>query len=684
LKLYYSSEQKIVEWNEDYAKKEFLDYIFQDYSTSKRTDAEDIDEYIEEMIESQEGKLPVKEKFDEEEFRKICENAIKTLRNKKFSELGFNPRFKNETFKEVEPYISNKPILEATAKKAVQVATKDDVEFDKKKHIARAWGNNYSKYFDTVWEAKEKPKITETSKTVTKQFVISDHDPRLSKKEKGQTVQIEQREPLTKAKKLYDAGVTYFYKETAQPKSGSSSGFKSSLGDMIYSRTRASKRSFGLKTTDKKELNMDELSSDFVDKVVSERILEYENIKDSEGKGEGIKVAKTFEYDSGDSEYYLQRAMFFVDEMKDFLALSPEEQLKQMIFNSKKEFTAEEKEEMTEEVRREAKGMLSKLPSDFKQKGTAIKSALKKYDSMMEILEKLTELGNKGMKLSKTDIEKIDTDITSLLDTIKEEKKLYNIKSSGYRFKSDTGKNQQFNSLRFGFNQGSIAVLKKRGGIYYNLWQEGQTRRERTEKGKESKKKNPTKELTPTQLKEYKENQFERYNYLISHVLSWIAKELDVLVLAQMKILREAGKALDIEQDKESGTYYKQDLRAKEAFDDPKKWLKKEAKAALEDMLTLYEITLIVVETTPPEGKKKYSIKKWDITPRQQYLRGRIPLGTGTSVATGDTMRDTGDYRTTSAVSQEALPSELKKKVGYFSSLIRRRFKEIATSVREI
>ena len=52
MKLYYSSEQKIVEWNEDYAKKEFLDYIFQDYSTSKRTDAEDIDEYIEEMIES--------------------------------------------------------------------------------------------------------------------------------------------------------------------------------------------------------------------------------------------------------------------------------------------------------------------------------------------------------------------------------------------------------------------------------------------------------------------------------------------------------------------------------------------------------------------------------------------------------------------------------------------------------
>ncbi len=684
MKLYYSSEQKIVEWNEDYAKKEFLDYIFQDYSTSKRTDAEDIDEYIEEMIESQEGKLPVKEKFDEEEFRSICKKAITTLRNKKFSQLGFNPRFKDETFKQVEPHIPDKPILEATAKKAVQVATKDDVEFDKKKHIARAWGNNYSKYFDTVWEAKEKPKITETSKTVTKQFVISDHDPTLSKKEKGQTVQIEQREPLTKAKKLYDAGVTYFYKETAEPKSGSSRGFKSSLGDMVYSRTRASKRSFGLKTTDKKELNMDELSSDFVDKVVSERILEYENIKDSEGKGEGIKVAKTFEYDSGDSEYYLQRAMFFVDEMKDFLALSPEEQLKQMIFNSKKEFTAEEKEEMTEEVRREAKGMLSKLPSDFKEKGTAIKSALKKYDSMMEILEKLTELGNKGMKLSKTDIEKIDTDITSLLDTIKEEKKLYNIKSSGYRFKSDTGKNQQFNSLRFGFNQGSIAVLKKRGGIYYNLWQEGQTRRERTETGKESKKKNPTKKLTPTQLKEYKQNQFERYNYLISHVLSWIAKELDVLVLAQMKMLREAGKALDIEQDKKSGTYYKQDLRAKEAFNDPKKWLKKEAKAALEDMLTLYEITLIVVETTPPDGKKKYSIKKWNITPRQQYLRGRIPLGTGTSVATGDTMADTGKYRKTSAVSQEALPSELKKKVGYFSSLIRRRFKEIATSVREI
>ena len=101
-------------------------------------------------------------------------------------------------------------------------------------------------------------------------------------------------------------------------------------------------------------------------------------------------------------------------------------------------------------------------------------------------------------------------------------------------------------------------------------------------------------------------------------------------------------------------------------------------------MLTLYEITLIVVETTPPDGKKKYSIKKWNITPRQQYLRVRIPLGTGTSVATGDTMADTGKYRKTSAVSQEALPSELKKKVGYFSSLIRRRFQEIATSVREI
>ena len=73
------------------------------------------------------------------------------LRNKKFSQLGFNPRFKDETFKQVEPHIPDKPILEATAKKAVQAATKDDAEFDKKKHIARAWGNNYSKYFDTVW-----------------------------------------------------------------------------------------------------------------------------------------------------------------------------------------------------------------------------------------------------------------------------------------------------------------------------------------------------------------------------------------------------------------------------------------------------------------------------------------------------------------------------------------------------
>ena len=88
MKLFYSRlpNQAGIVWTEALATEEFLYYIFQDYLTTKQKGLENIDDYIEEMADTNEEKFTEKG-FDQKEFYRINRQALDSITGKKLSEL---------------------------------------------------------------------------------------------------------------------------------------------------------------------------------------------------------------------------------------------------------------------------------------------------------------------------------------------------------------------------------------------------------------------------------------------------------------------------------------------------------------------------------------------------------------------------------------------------------------------
>jgi len=652
LKLFYQRTGRSAEWNEDTAKTEFLYFIFQDYITTKQKNISEIDEFIEEMADVNEEKEFMKDGFNKTEFNNINKTAIIEIESKKINELKVLGN-KDDIFQDALKFVGDSTIKDAANKLNLQSKLKITSDFDKEVYAKKGWTNQYGSYFSKVFDTMKKDEKTKENrdrKVETKTFTLNED------KVEGD---------LTKVKKLKEAGFQFITKETIGTKkeTGETTG-GTGMGDMKYSRTRSVTRNFG--TVQQGILDMDELATFYEQKILPTKRV-------PEG---GKKL--DWKYETVDLQYVIQRLLYYAGEFKDAKGKATVKGLKLPRLD------AEAQREGAERSKRRRKGeKVGPLDDKFKvdvdpsmiASIISKKRNIKAIQDIFDDIEKIVELGQKGKKLTKTDLEKIHEGIAKVqkdMDDLYPENFNYPAFSQSKEDGAKKGK-YGFNGYIYIFNAASKKLAQKYGSKYHKIIV-----------GLEEKGENKT-------IKAFKERQFELYNGSVNNFLAWATKGLDALVLAYIEAIQEYGRQVLAALEEAAGIRYKQDLKAKEAWNEPEKWLKTQLTGVLNDMQHLYVVTLVVSKTTKKVAGSEnvsYRVDKWNVKPRYDLLPPAIQrytsmpaqkLGGGSFVS--DEQMGAKPKQRKYIRAEEQVDYQTQKKVSVFAKTILRRLNEIKSVI---
>ena len=623
MKLFYSRlpNQAGIVWTEALATEEFLYYIFQDYLTTKQKGLENIDDYIEEMADTNEEKFTEKG-FDQKEFYRINRQALDSITGKKLSELKLLGGSTEDLTTALE-YLGKYTIEESAQNKILNKVTEETTGVDRDKLVKQGWGKDYDKYFDLVWK---KGKVTEKTEKNTTTKTIKLKDP--STKIEGQP---NFRVAKNKLEKLYDVGFTNVYKEEI-------GRGQSGWGDMKLSRSSASSMKFGTKIElatnksgekrKKTVIDLMDLGGDFKDKVMPERKLTYATEK-TEGGGKGKLMLKDWDYESADLEYILTRAVFFANEITE----------------------SEESHPFKEEI------------APFKQPVKDMKKKFKRFNEINDDVEEIVKLADKGLKLNTKDLARIQSVIIINLAALSK----YGANYTPKAYKETKEQTEEAN--RYKDESLNIKTQHDTSKLVYS-----HPFNAASEKFSDNKF---PKELKGAELKRYKEDNLEEFDYDLQQVLSFIVLATDELTLEAITDLQKIGQELHKQMDKESGTFVQQDLKAKKIWNDPKSWLREQLTEVLDDFLTLYTITLTLTESVEND-KKQYSVKKWNIKANHSLQPELVQRGTNLQVPGGTTAPDRGKMRRRKpAIVASNITYKQKTIVNLFAKTINKKLDEL-------
>ena len=619
MRLFYQRTGRSAEWNEDTAKTEFLYFIFQDYITTKQKNISEIDEFIEEMADVNEEKEFMKDGFNKTEFNNINKTAIIEIESKKINELKVLGN-KDDIFQDALKFVGDSTIKDAANKLNLQSKLKITSDFDKEVYAKKGWTNQYGSYFSKVFDTMKKTEKKEKD-TETKTFTL-DED-----KVEGN---------LTKVKKLKEAGFQFITKESVQGQGATG------MGSMKYSRTRAVTRNFG--TIRQGILDIDELAREYEDGIVATK-RRGEGRTDTE---EGSSIE--WRYETADLLYVIQRLLFYSNELGD---------VKLPVLGGK------------DDKGKPIKQKTTTISEDFKTVVKTRRKNIKRVQELFEDLEKIVEIGQKGKKLNKTDLDKIHTECARIIE---EMQKIYPEKFSYPEYKQPKEEGEKtvkgFNGYIYVFNAASRKLARKYGSRFDKQLSQLE----------DSNAKN-------TVIKNFKDRQFELYNGSVNHFLAWAVKGLDAITLAYVEDIQEDGRKILNAMEEESGLRFKQDLKAKEAWNEPEKWLKTQLTGVLNDLQHLYQIELEVVRVKKKD-KYEYRIGRWNVKPKfdllppaiQRYTSmGPQKLGGGSFVSDEQMGAKPKQRKYISA--DEQVDYQTQKKVSVFAKTILRRLNEIKSVI---
>lgn len=640
MNLFYRRIGRNAEWDEKYAKTEFLYYIFQDYITTKQKNISEIDDFVDEMADVNEEREFSKEGFDNTKFDATNQKVLNEIKTSKIKDLNVSGN-KGEVFNQALEYVGDFTIEEAAKKLNLKKKLNITSDFDIEVYAKKGWKDReYLAYFDKVFDAMKKTEKKEKN-TETKKFTLNENSV------KGN---------LTKIGKLQDAGFQYITKESIPEGKG-----YTGMGDMIYSRNRAVTRNFG--TVEQGILDMGELATFYSQKVVpSKRKIE----------GTGSKGLK-WEYETADLQYVIQRLLYYAGEFKDAKGKATAKGLKLPRLDAEAQRAGAERSRKRKEG--EKVGPLDdkfKIDVDPSMIFSVIskKRNIKLVQDIFDDLEKIVELGQKGKKLTKTDLEKIHEDIAKVQEDME---KIYpeNFNYPAYaqpKEEEDKRAKYGFNGYAYVFNAASRKLAKKYGSRYEKQLAELESK------------------ASPSVIKNFKERQFELYNGSVNHFLAWAAKGLDVIVLGYIEAIQEYGRQVLAQLEEAAGIRFKQNLKAKEAWENPEDWLKRELTGALNDLQHLYIIELELTKTTVNDNTS-YRVKKWSIKPKFDLMPSKIERYTSMNVKLGggsyldDSQMGATRRPRESVKTDEQVGYKIQKEVVKFAKMIKRRFNELRSVI---
>jgi len=381
-----------------------------------------------------------------------------------------------------------------------------------------------------------------------------------------------------------------------------------------------------------------------------------------------------WKYETVDLQYVITRLLYYAGEFKDAKGKATVKGLKLPRLD------AEAQREGAERSKRRRRGeKVGPLGDEFTVDVDASmiasiiskKRNIKAVQNIFDDIEEIVKLGQKGKKLTKTELEKIHKDIAKAQDDMQN---IYpeDFNYPAYQpFREDGDKKTKygFNGYTYIFNAASKKLALKHGSKYHKIIV-----------GLEEKKESKT-------IKAFKERQFELYNGSVNHFLAWATKGLDALVLTYIEAIQEYGRQVLAGLEEAAGIRYKQDLKAKEAWNEPEKWLKTQLTSVLNDMQHLYVVKLIVSKITKGENVS-YRVDKWNVKPRYDLLppaiqrytsMGAKKLGGGSYVK--DEQMGAKPKKRKYISSDEPIDYKTQKKVSVFAKTILRRFNEIRSVI---